>query len=135
MLAFFQRFSDAFLLCFQVVGHIGTFAGRSSLSYISIDKVWPLNLLIAAITVCFSLEAIYMTVPIIWVIFLFVFLVGFIGGCTILSVFYRVTNETPAHYQVFSVCSVSIGLSAGISFAAFLSIPIHNMICKLPSPL
>lgn len=105
------------------------------MSFFSIDDVWPLNLLMITFTMYFAFEAVYMTVPIIWVIFIFVFLVSFISGCTVLSVFYRLTNETSSHHQLFAVCSVSTGVSVGIITAAMLAIPIHDVICKLPAPL
>lgn len=91
--------------------------------------------MIAVFAVFFTFEAIYMMVPFIWIIYTFVFFVGFIGGCTVLSVFYRFTSETPPQYQVFAVCMVSIGLTIGVSSAAILAIPLHEMICKLPPPL
>lgn len=119
----------------QVISQIGAFFGRSSLSYIPIDEIWPLNLLIATFTMYFAFEAIFMTVPIIWVIFIFVFFVGFTSGCTLLNVYYRLTNETPARYQVFALCSASMGISVGVITAAGLAIPIHSAICKLPAPL
>lgn len=125
------------LFPWQVIGQIGGLFGRSSLSYIdiSIDEVWPLNLLMGSFMLYFVYEAIFMTVPIIWIIFIFVFFVGFVSGCTVLSVFYRLTNETPAKHQVFAMCSVSNGLTVGVLTAATVAIPIHNAICRTPSPL
>lgn len=75
-----------------------------------------------------------MTVPLIWIIFIFVFLVEFISGCTLLSIFYRLSNETPAKHQVFAMCSVSNGVSIGVIVAATLTIPVHDAICKMPAP-
>lgn len=60
--------------------------GRSSLSFMAMNDIWPLNLLIATLAMYFMYEAIYMVVTIVWIIFIFVFLVGFICGCTSVNV-------------------------------------------------
>lgn len=108
--------------------------GRLTLSFVVMEDVWPLNFLIVSFTMYFAYEAIYMVVPVIWVIFIFAFLVGFISGCTTINVFYQLTNETPAHHQVFAICVASVGISIGAIFAAILGIPMHSAICNLPSP-
>lgn len=98
------------------------------------DNIWPLNLLTGVFMAYFLFESIYL-VSNIWIIFISVFVVAFISDYTILNVYNRLTDETPSHYQVFAVCSVSIGISVGIMFAGGLTIPLHNMICKLPLTL
>lgn len=78
--------------------------GRLTLSFIAMDDVWHLNLLIVSFTMYFAYEAIYMVVPIIWIIFIFAFLVGFISGCTTINVciFNRVCtiNDSVVSYHI-----------------------------------
>lgn len=83
----------------------------------------------------FLFEAIYMTVPYIWVIFILVFFLEFISDYTALNIYYKFSNETPPQYQVFGICSISIGLTSGVILAAGLVIPIHTIICDMPPPL
>lgn len=119
----------------EVISSIGYLLGRSSLSFISFDEFWPLNLLIATIMMYCGFEAIYMTIPVIWIIFILVFCTEFISGCTTISIFYRLTSETPPHLQVFALCAMTTGISMGLIMSAALVIPLHDAICKLPSPI
>lgn len=128
------HFHSIFFL-WQAISQIGALCGRLALSYVRIDDVWSLNLLTGTFMMYFVFEAIYMTVPIIWVIFIFVFIVEFISDYTILDVFYQQSNETPPNYQVFAVCSVSIGITVGVIFAGVVAIPMHSAICKMPPPI
>lgn len=119
----------------QVICQIGVFMGRTSLTFISIKQLWLLNLLILVNAIYCTFQAIYMIVPIIWLIFIFVFFEGFTSGCTYVNAYHRIANEIPAQYKTFAVCLASIGPTTGIIIAGFTAIPIHNVICKLPSPL
>lgn len=126
--------SISFNIFFQTVSNFGSLLGRMALSVIWIDDIWALNLLTGTFMAYFMFESIYLTIPNIWVIFIFVFLVEFISDYTVLNVFYRLSNETPPNHQVFAVCSISIGITIGVIAAGAIAIPMHAAICKMPAP-
>lgn len=118
----------------QVICQIGVFAGRSSLTFISINSLWLLNILIMSNAVYCTFQAIYMTLPIIWAIFTFAFFEGFTSGCTYVNAYHRISSEIPTQYKTFAVCLTSIGPTTGNIIAGFVAIPVHNVICKMPAP-
>lgn len=118
----------------QVICQIGVFAGRSSLSFFSFDELWLLNLLILTNAAYCVFQAMYRTVPIIWVIFVFVFFEGFTSGAAYVNAYHRISNEIPTQYKTFAVCLTSIGPTTGIIIAGFFGIHLHNLICELPAP-
>lgn len=119
---------------YQVICQIGVFMGRSSLTFISINSLWLLNIIILLIAANCTFQAIYMTLPIIWIIFIFTFFEGFTSGMQYVNAYHRISNEIPTQYKTFAVCLASIGPTTGIIFAGFLAIPLHNVICKMPAP-
>lgn len=83
----------------------------------------------------FTYQAIFMTVPTILIIFILVFWEGLLGGCCYANTFNRMAQELPIQYKSFGMGMTAIGQSVGVVLAGFLSIPIHNVICKLPAPV
>lgn len=121
-----------FVFYSQAISNFGSLFGRMALSIVWIDDIWALNLLTGTFLSYFLFESIYLTIPNIWVIFTFVFVVEFISDYTIFNVYYRQSNEIPPNYQVFAVCCISFGLTIGVTCSGFLAIPIHAAICNLP---
>lgn len=118
----------------QVICQIGVFVGRSSLTFFSFNELWLLNLLILTNAAYCVFQALYMTIPIIWIIFIFVFFEGFTSGASYVNAYHRISLEIPTQYKTFAVCLTSIGPTTGIIIAGFLAIPLHNVICKMPAP-
>ena len=118
----------------QVICQIGVFVGRSSLTFFSVHKLWLLNIFILSNAVYCTFQAIYMTLPIIWIIFIFVFFEGCTSGCSYVNAYHRIANEIPTQYKTFAVCLTSIGPTTGVIIAGYLAIPLHDFICKMPAP-
>lgn len=76
-----------------------------------------------------------MTVPSIWIIFIIVFWEGLLGGCSYANTLNRLAIELPPPYKSFGLGVTIIGQTIGVVFAGLLAIPIHNIICKLPTPV
>lgn len=83
----------------------------------------------------FTFQAIFMTVPTIWIVFILVFWEGLLGGCCYANTFNRIAQELPIQYKSFGMGLTVIGQSCGVVLAGLLAIPIHNIICKLPAPV
>lgn len=119
----------------QITYQIGVFISRSSLSCFSTNQIWIMAILQLVNVIYFTYQAIFMTVPTILIIFILVFWEGLLGGCCYANTFNRMAQELPIQYKSFGMGMTAIGQSVGVVLAGFLSIPIHNVICKLPAPV
>lgn len=119
----------------QVTYQIGVFVSRSSLSFFSTDQIWIMSILQFVNVVYFTFQAIYMSVPTIWIIFIIVFWEGLLGGLCYVNTFNRIAKELPVRYKSFGMGLTTIGQSCGVVLAGLLAIPLHNVICKLPAPV
>lgn len=118
----------------QVTYQIGVFVSRSSLSLFSTDQIWLMSILQFVNVIFFTFQAIFMTVPMIWVIFIVVLWEGLLGGCCYVNTFNRISKELPMQYKSFGLGLTTVGQSCGIVLAGLLAIPIHHVICKMPAP-
>lgn len=75
-----------------------------------------------------------MTVPSIWIVFIIVFWEGLLGGCCYVNTYNLISKEVPTRYKGFGMGITTIGGSSGIVLAGLLAIPIHAVICRMPSP-
>lgn len=116
----------------QVDYQIGVFISRSSVNFFATKHIWFLSILQFLNVIYFSYEAVYLTTPDIWIVFLIVFWEGLLGGCCYVNTFNRITKELPQQYKSFGMGFATIGESLGVVGAGLLAIPIHNVICKMP---
>lgn len=119
----------------QIIYQIGVFISRSSLSFFTINALWMMALLQFVNVIYFSFQAIFMTVPSIWIIFIIVFWEGLLGGCCYANTLNRLALELPPAFKSFGLGLTIIGQSIGVVLAGLLAIPIHNIICKMPAPV
>ena len=115
---------------YQFLYQFGVFVSRSSVIFFRIKYLWLMSFLQAAIFVLFYLEAEFMFIPFILITFCVILFEGLLGGATYANAFYRVRNEIESKRVEFSMGVVSIADSCGITLAGFLSIAIHNSICR-----
>lgn len=98
-------------------------------------KLWLLNIIEMLNVTYFIFQAIFMTLPVIWINFAVAFWEGFISGYACACAFCRVGDEVSVQYKGFGMSLTTIGPSIGIVISGFLSIPLHNIICKMPAPV
>lgn len=91
-----------------------------------------MSLLQSLNVIYFLYEAIYLSTPSIWIVFVLVFWEGLLGGLCYVNTFNRITREVPAEYRSFGMGVTTVGESFGVVAAGLLAIPIHNVICQLP---
>ncbi|XP_058789347.1 battenin [Phymastichus coffea] len=118
----------------QVDYQIGVFFSRSSVNFISIDKIWVMSVLQLVNVFLLTFEALYYYIPSIWIVFAIVLWEGLLGGAAYVNTFYKMTKKIPWEQREAALGIASMADSVGILVAGWLSMPVHNMICKLPLP-
>lgn len=118
----------------QVDYQLGVFVSRSSINFFETNQLWIMSILQFVNVIYFTMQAIFMTVPTIWIIFIIVFWEGLLGGCCYVNTFNRISKELPTRYKSFGMGLTTIGQSCGVVLAGLLAIPIHKVICQMPAP-
>jgi len=119
---------------YQVIYQVGVFISRSSVNFFRFTYLWVLPILQLANVVIFFCEAYFLFMPNIWIIFILILFEGLLGGCSYVNTFYKITRETEEPYREFSMGATSAGESLGTTIAGFISIPIHDLLCRTPIP-
>ncbi|XP_043253287.1 battenin isoform X3 [Colletes gigas] len=118
----------------QVDYQIGVFVSRSSVNFVTINKIWIMAVLQFVNVIVLLFETLYYYMPTIWLVFVFVLWEGLLGGGAYVNTFYRMSTEIPRADRKISLGIATMADSIGIAMAGWLSMPVHNAICKLPQP-
>ncbi|XP_036147160.1 battenin isoform X2 [Monomorium pharaonis] len=118
----------------QVDYQIGVFISRSSVNIVTINKIWIMSVLQFVNVIILLFEAIYYYIPNIWIVFALVLWEGLLGGGAYVNTFYRMSTEIPRADRESSLGIATMADSIGIALAGWLSMPVHNAICKMPQP-
>ncbi|XP_033188049.1 battenin [Bombus vosnesenskii] len=118
----------------QVDYQIGVFISRSSVNLITINKIWIMALLQFINVIILLFETLFYYLPSIWIVFAFVLWEGLLGGGAYVNTFYRMSTEIPRADRKISLGIATMADSIGIALAGWLSMPVHNAICRLPQP-
>ncbi|KAG7198656.1 hypothetical protein KM043_006013 [Ampulex compressa] len=118
----------------QVDYQIGVFISRSSVNLITINKIWIMAVLQFVNVIIMLFESIYYYIPNIWIVFAIVLWEGLLGGGAYVNTFYRMSTEIPRSDLKISLGIATMADSIGITLAGWLSMPVHNAICRLPKP-
>ncbi|CAB0038843.1 unnamed protein product [Trichogramma brassicae] len=133
----FRNFSLEHKLQYRILQmdyQIGVFLSRSSINFLSVDKIWIMSVLQFINVVIMTFEAIYYYIPTIWIVFALVLWEGLLGGAAYVNTFYRMTKEVPWEKRQVALGIASMSDSFGIAIAGWLAMPVHNQICNLPLP-
>lgn len=114
---------------FLVVYQIGVFTSRSLGSLVKPRRTWWATFVQFANACCFLYMASSSNIPSAWIVFIFVFCLGAVGGVCYCHTFQRCVRELPPNHLKFSLGMIIIAESVGIAIAGFSAIPIHNIIC------
>ncbi|XP_015910468.1 battenin isoform X2 [Parasteatoda tepidariorum] len=118
---------------YQVDYQVGVLISRSSVNILKVNKLWILPIL-QFINVIFLLFNVYYAfLPNIWIVFAIIFYEGLLGGCSYVNTFYKITVEVAEKDREFSMGVASVGDSVGIALAGIVSLPVHEVLCKLPA--
>lgn len=113
---------------------IGVFLSRSSVNIVRINRIWILSLLQFINVIILLFETIYYYIPNIWIVFGLVMWEGLLGGGAYVNTFFQMSIEIPKEDREASLGIATMSDSIGIALAGWLSMPVHNAICKLPQP-
>lgn len=117
---------------YQVTYQIGVFVSRSSVNLIHIKRTWIMAAVQGFIAGFFLIEAVFLFIPTLSVIFVVIFIEGLQGGLAYVNTYYRMSKEIPAARREFAMNVVASSDSMGIILAGIIAIPTHNWICQLP---
>ncbi|XP_012230607.1 battenin isoform X1 [Linepithema humile] len=118
----------------QVDYQIGVFISRSSVNLVSVNKIWIMSVLQFINVIILLFEAIYYYIPYIWIVFIIVLWEGLLGGGAYVNTFYKISTEIPRADREISLGITAMADAIGITLAGWLSMPVHNAICRLPQP-
>lgn len=118
----------------QVDYQIGVFISRSSVNLVTINKIWIMAVLQFFNVIILLFEALFYYMPSIWLVFAFVLWEGLLGGGAYVNTFYRMSTEIPRADRKVSLGIATMADSIGIALAGWLSMPVHNAICRMPQP-
>jgi len=119
---------------YQLDYQVGVLVSRSSLNFIKIKSLKMLAVFQSINFFVALIQSIYWTIPNIWMVFIFIFWEGLLGGAAYVNTFYRISMEVDERNKEFSLGISSLADSASIGFAGVASIYLHSWICALPSP-
>lgn len=98
----------------QVTYQIGVFVSRSSLSFYETNQIWIMSILQFVNVIYFTFQAIFMTVPTIYYVFILVFWEGLLGGCCYVNTFNTIAKDVPIRYRSFTMGLTTMGMSLGV---------------------
>lgn len=116
---------------FQVIYQVGVFIARSSVNIFKIKQTWIMAYIQGSIAILFTFEAIYLFLPSVWIVVIFILIEGFQGGLVYVNTFYRINQEIVPELRKYAMNIVALSDSFGIIFAGFFAIFAHNFICSL----
>jgi len=120
---------------YQLTYQIGVLISRSSLEIIVIRRIYMMSLFQGVNLVIFTLQAIFWFLPAysgIYLVFLFIFWEGLLGGAAYVNTFHRISEESSDREREFSLGISSLADSSAIAVAGLVALPLHNWICKMP---
>lgn len=118
----------------QVDYQIGVFISRSSVNIVTINKIWIMSVFQLINVIILLFETLFYYIPNIWIVFAFVLWEGLLGGGAYVNTFFRISTEIPKADRETSLEIATMSDAIGIALAGWLSMPVHNAICRLPQP-
>lgn len=113
------------------VYQIGVFLSRSSISYVKIRSTWSMPLLQLLNLVFLTFASIFSLLPSVSVLSAIIFWEGLLGGGTYVNTFWKLRTEFPVEHREWAMAFVCVGDTAGIAFAAMVSIWLEQFILSM----
>lgn len=106
-----------------------SFSSRSLGSFLKPRRTWWATILQIS-NACYFMYVVTSSHPTsAWVIFIFVFVLGCVGGICYVHTFHRLLKELPPNQHKFSLGMITIAESIGIAIGGFTAIALHNLLC------
>nr|POE65994.1 protein btn1 [Quercus suber] len=120
----------SFYPTYGFIYQFGVFISRSSLPFIRIRTLYSPALLQCANLVLLTVHALWPFIPSVWIVFIFVFWEGLLGGLVYVSTFAAIREEVPAQDREFSLGATAISDSGGIFVAGLVGVAMESLICQ-----
>lgn len=114
---------------FLVTYQIGVFTSRSLGAFLKPRKTWWATIFQFLNFSFFMYVAAKAQASNPWLIFIFVFWLGVVGGLCFVHTFHRLIKELPANQHKFSLGMITIAESFGIAIGGSTAILIHKILC------
>lgn len=120
----------AFYPTYGALYQLGVFISRSSLALFRIKTLYIPSFLQVANLGLLTAQALVPFLPNVYFVFIVVFWEGLLGGLVYVSTYAAVREDIPEEEREFSLGAVSVGDSAGICLAGFLSVAMESGLCS-----
>lgn len=114
---------------FMVMYQMGVFTSRSLGALFKPRRTWGAIILQGLNAAGLIYMTSTMNIPSAWIIFIFVFGVGCVGGYCYIQTFTRLVKELPESQHKFSLGLLTVAESFGIALGDLNAIPIRHFIC------
>jgi battenin len=125
----FKHYRDAYPM-YNTLYQTGVFISRSSTPFIRVHSLYPPSLLQILNLALLVLHAMYDFLPNIYFVFVVVLWEGLLGGLVYVNTFAEITEVESGAEREFSLGAVTVGDSAGICVAGFVSLGLEMWLCR-----
>lgn len=109
---------------------LGVFISRSSTPFIRIHHLYVPSFLQVGNLVLLTLHAMLDFIPSVYIVFVFVFWEGLLGGAVYVNTFAEIMENVPDEDREFSLGATSVSDSGGICIAGFLGMAVEVWLCN-----
>ncbi|TGZ81337.1 batten's disease protein Cln3 [Ascodesmis nigricans] len=124
----FTHYRD-FYPFYNTLYQLGVFISRSSTPFIRIHALYPPALLQLVNLALLTAHALWTFIPNVYVVFAVVFWEGLLGGAVYVNTFAEITEKMEGPEREFALAACTVGDSAGICVAGFVSLWLEPTLC------
>lgn len=114
-----------------VTYEIGVFSSRSLGSFLKPRRAWWATIVQFLNFIFFMYVASIGQISYPWIIIIFVFWLGVVGGLCFVHTFHRLVKELPVYQHKFSLGMITIAESVGVAIGGATAILIHDILCGI----
>lgn len=120
----------SFYSTYGAIYQVGVFISRSSTPFLRVHNLYLPSFLQVANLALLTLHALFNFIPNYYLICLFIFWEGLLGGLVYVSTFAEITDRVDKEDREFSLGATSVSDSVGICMAGFLSMAVEVGLCS-----
>ncbi|RKP22273.1 batten's disease protein Cln3, partial [Syncephalis pseudoplumigaleata] len=125
----FRELRDHYVT-YQALYQVGVFISRSSVTLVTIRRLWIPSMMQVVLLGMLVLHALYFWIGNIWPLFMLILVEGLLGGATYVNCYYQITKNVPSTYREFSLGAVGAADSLGIASAGLISLWVEGALCQ-----
>ncbi|KAG1650990.1 Battenin [Nymphon striatum] len=117
---------------YQADYQFGVLISRSSVNFLTIKRTWILGVLQFLNVAILLAEVFFRFMPSFWIIIVFIFYEGLLGGSAYVNTFYRISKEMNDEEKEYALSVTTVSDSCGVALAGAIGVPSHSALCSLP---